>query len=128
VDVKKDFIFLEGLETRCIIGIYGWERKVRQKILVDLVLPTDIRRASRRDRIEDTLNYKSLAKLILAEVPKTRFKLVESLAEFIAGLCLKNFPLKSVTVRVSKPGAIRGSKNVGIQITRSSPKSFKKSS
>jgi len=88
VDVKKDFIFLEGLETRCIIGIYGWERKVRQKILVDLVLPTDIRRASRRDRIEDTLNYKSLAKLILAEVPKTRFKLVESLAEFIAGLCL----------------------------------------
>jgi len=118
VDSKRDFIFLEGLKTRSIIGIYHWERKVRQTILIDLVIPIDNRRSARRDWIEDTLNYKALAKLILREVPKTRFQLVESLAEFIASLCLKNFPLPSVTVRVSKPGAIRGSRNVGVQITR----------
>jgi len=121
VDSKRDFIFLEGLKARSVIGIYHWERKIRQKILIDLVIPADTRRSARRDRIEDTLNYKALAKLILREVPKTRFQLVESLAEFIASLCLKNFPLPSVTVRVSKPGAIRGSRNVGVQITRRGP-------
>ena len=116
---KKDFIFIEGLQTRCVIGIFDWERKIRQKVLIDLTFPTDVRRAARRDRIEDALNYKALAKRVLRETQKTRFHLVESLAEFVASLCLKEFGLPEVTVRISKPGAVRGSKNVGVEITRS---------
>ena len=118
MDSKGDFIFLEGLETHCVIGIFGWERKVKQKIWIDLKFPTDAGLASRRDRIEDALNYKDVAKLLHQEIPKTRFRLVESLAEYIANRCLDQFGLKAVTVRISKPGAIRGAKNVGVEITR----------
>ena len=115
---KKDFIFLEGLETRCVVGIFDWERKIKQKIRVDLIISVDVRRAAKRDRIEDTVNYKAIAKRLLYEIPRTRFHLVESLAEFIATLCLKEFGLSEVSVKLSKPGAIRSADNVGIQITR----------
>ena len=113
-----DRIFLTGLETRCIIGIFDWERKIKQKVLIDLEIPVDARRAARRDRVEDTVNYKVLSKRLLLEIRKTRFHLVESLAEFIAHLCLKEFKLPAVTVRISKPGAIRHAQNVGVEITR----------
>ena len=130
---KKDFIFLKGLETRCVIGIFDWERRVRQRILIDLAIPIDARRAARHDRIADAVNYKAVAKRLLQAVPKTRFQLVESLGEFVAGLCLKEFGLREVTVRLSKPGAIRGAENVGIEITRkkgqrSSPRRGRRSS
>ena len=115
---QKDFIFLKALEVRCVIGIFGWERRVKQKILIDLAFPTDAKRAARHDRIEDTVNYKEIAKSLLREIPKTRFQLVESLAEFIAGMCLKKFGLSEITVKISKPGAIRGAENVGIEIIR----------
>ena len=115
---NKDRIFLEGLEARCVIGIFDWERKVRQKVRIDLEIPADIRRAARRDRIEDAVNYKAIAKRLLAVIPRTKFRLVESLAEFIARTCLEEFGLREITVRLSKPGAIRRADNVGIVITR----------
>lgn len=118
MDSKKDFIFLEGLETRCVIGISDWERKIKQKVRIDLSFPVDARRAARRDRVEETVNYKRVAKRVLGEVGKSRFRLVESLAESVARLCLKEWGLGEIAVRVSKPGAIRGAKNVGVQITR----------
>lgn len=118
MDSKKDWIFIEGLETRCVIGIFDWERKVKQKVRIDLEISTDAGHAARRDRVRDTVNYKQISKFVLAKVPKSRFSLVESLAEFIARSCLKEFDLGQITVRVSKPGAIRGAQNVGVQITR----------
>lgn len=118
MDSKRDWIFIEGLEARCVIGIFDWERRVKQKVRIDLEILTDALKAARRDRVEDTVNYKQVAKFVLAKVSKTRFSLVESLAEFIARLCLKAFGLREITVRVSKPGAIRGAQNVGVQITR----------
>ena len=118
MDSRKDSIFIEGLQTRCVIGIFDWEKRVKQKVLIDLEILTDARGAARRDRVEDTLNYKKVVKFLLARVQKTRFSLVESLAEFIARLALKEFNLRQITVRISKPGAIRGAKNVGVQITR----------
>lgn len=118
MDSKEDFIFLEGLKTRCVIGIFDWERRVKQNVWIDLEFPTDVRRAARRDRIEGAINYKKIAKLILGEVAKSRFRLVESLAQFIADRCLDEFDLRKITVRISKRGAIRGAQNVGVQITR----------
>ena len=113
-----DRIFLEGLEVRCVIGIFGWERGVKQKVSIDLEFPADARRAAVSDQIGDTVNYKEIVKLLLREISKSRFQLIESLAEFIADLCLQKFNLGEIAVRVSKPGAIRGSRNVGIFITR----------
>lgn len=118
MDKKRDWIFLHELETRCVIGIFDWERKVNQTVKIDLEIPLDVRRAAKTDHVKDTVNYKAVAKRILSEVPKSRFQLVESLAEFIARLLLEEFRFKEVTVRVAKPGAIRNSKTVGVQITR----------
>ena len=113
-----DKIFLEALEVTCIIGIFDWERKTPQKILIDLEFPANIRRAAKRDRIEDTVDYKRIAKRILTFAGPSRYQLIETLAEKLAALLLKEFELKKVTLRVSKPGAVRGSKNVGVEITR----------
>lgn len=118
-----DKIFLEALEIECIIGIFDWERRTPQKILIDLEFPADIRRAASHDRIEDTIDYKRIAKRTIAFVSESQFQLIETLAETLAGLLLKEFKLKSLTLRVSKPGAVRGSRTVGVEITRTAAKS-----
>ena len=114
----KDRIFLTGLEVACIIGIFDWERKIKQKVRIDLEIPTDVRKAARRDRIEDAVDYKKIAKRTAAFVRASRFYLIETLTEKLAGMLLKEFRLKEIKLRVSKPGAVRGSENVGIEITR----------
>ena len=113
-----DKIFLEQLEVKCRIGIFDWERKIKQKIVLDLEFPADIRRAARRDRIEDTVNYKNIAKETIAFVSSSECFLIETLAEKLAGLLLKKFKLPQIKIRLCKPGAIRGAKNVGVEIIR----------
>jgi len=115
-----DIIFLSGLTTECIIGIWDWERRVKQKIVLDLEMATDIRRAARTDRIEDTLDYKKAAKRLLQFVGDSQFQLVETLAERIAEVVITEFGVSWVRVRLNKQGAIRGSRDVGIVIERGS--------
>ncbi|HXV27499.1 MAG TPA: dihydroneopterin aldolase [bacterium] len=114
----QDKIFLQALQTKCLIGIFDWERKVKQKIVIDLEFPADIRRAAKKDRIEDTADYKRIAKTTLQFVSESRFHLIETLAEKLAQMLLKEFGLSEIKVRVSKPGAVRYSKNVGVEIIR----------
>lgn len=114
----RDKIFIEALEARCKIGIFDWERRILQKVVIDLEIPADIRRAARRDSIKDTVDYKAIAKHTLAFVSKSKYYLIETLAEEVAGSILKYFKLPSIRVRVSKPGALRGSRNVGVEILR----------
>lgn len=123
-----DKIFLEALEVPCIIGIFDWERKVKQKLLLDLEMPVDVRKAARSDSIDATLDYKGIAKRCIDFVSKSRYFLIETLAEDLAQLLLKEFKLPHIKVRVSKPGAIRGSKNVGIEISRKARKARRKKS
>ena len=113
-----DKIFLEGLEVKCCIGIFDWERKIKQKVRIDLEFPADIRKAARHDHIKDTIDYKRLAKQTIGFVSGSRFYLIETLAERLAQLLLKNSSLPEIRVRISKPGAIRGAKNVGVEIIR----------
>jgi dihydroneopterin aldolase len=113
-----DTIFLSGLTTECIIGIWDWERRVRQKVVVDVEMGADIRRAARSDRIEDTLDYKRVAKRLLQFIGDSEFQLVETLAERIAELVITEFAVPWVRVRLNKQGAIRGSRDVGILIER----------
>lgn len=115
-----DIIFLSGLTTECIIGIWDWERRVKQKVVVDLEMGADIRRAAGSDRIDDTLDYKSVSKRLLQFIGDSEFQLVETLTERIAELVITEFSVPWVRVRLNKQGAIRGSRDVGILIERSS--------
>lgn len=113
-----DIIFLQDLKVETVIGIWDWERKIRQTIVVDLEMAADIRKAAATDSVEDTLNYKLVAKRVMQFTSDSEFQLVETLAERIAAIVTDEFSVPWVRVRVSKPGAIRGSRNVGVLIER----------
>jgi 7,8-dihydroneopterin aldolase/epimerase/oxygenase len=113
-----DRIFLHGLAVDCIIGFIDWERRVKQTVVIDLEIPVDCRRAANRDDVADTLNYKTVAKRLISFVAESQFKLIETLVEKIALLVLEEFGLEWVRVTLSKPGAIRGSRDVGVTIER----------
>jgi dihydroneopterin aldolase len=113
-----DKIFIHALKAEAIIGIYDWERQVRQTVLIDLELAADVRKAALTDSIDDTLNYKRVAKRILAFVEGSQFHLVETLAEHVAMLVLDEFGVSWVRIVLSKPGAVRSSRDVGISIER----------
>ena len=118
-DNASDTIFLSDLRVDTVIGIWDWERKIRQTISIDLEMVTDIARAAKSDSIEDTLNYKKVAKRVQQFVADSEFQLVETLAEHIAQIILAEFEVPWVRVRVNKPGAIRGARDVGVLIRRS---------
>jgi dihydroneopterin aldolase len=113
-----DVIFLTGLATECIIGIWDWERRVKQRIVLDLEMATDIRKAAASDHIDDTLDYKRVAKRLLQFVGESEFQLVETLTERIAEIIITEFSVPWVRVRLNKQGAIRGARDVGILIER----------
>ena len=113
-----DKIFLTELKVDTVIGIWDWERKIRQTVIIDLEMSADIAKAAATDSVEDTLNYKSVAKRVQSFVADADFQLVETLAERIAHIIRDEFDVAWVRVRVNKPGAIRGSKDVGVLIER----------
>jgi len=113
-----DKIFIHALKTEAIVGIFDWERQVKQTVLIDIEFSADIRKAALSDSIDDTLNYKKVAKRVLAFIEGSSFHLVESLAEHIAMLILEDFGVAWVRISLSKPGAIRSSRDVGVVLER----------
>lgn len=113
-----DKIFIHALKTETIVGIFDWERQVKQTVVIDIELSADIRKAAASDSIDDTLNYKRVAKRVLAFVDESRFHLVETLAEHIAMLILQEFGVSWVGISLSKPGAVRSSRDVGVMLER----------
>jgi dihydroneopterin aldolase len=114
-----DKIFIHALKSEAIIGIFDWERQVKQTVLIDAEMSADIRKAALSDSIEDTLNYKGVAKRVLKFVEDSKFHLVETLAEHVAMLVLEEFDVAWIRICLSKPGAIRSSKDVGVILERS---------
>jgi dihydroneopterin aldolase len=113
-----DRIFLHGLTAECIIGFIDWERRVKQTVELDIELPVDCARAAVSDQVADTLDYKKLAKRVLAFVEASEFQLVETLAHRLALTILAEFAVPWVRIALNKPGAIRHSRDVGVMITR----------
>jgi len=113
-----DIIYLTELEIKTIIGIYDWERTTKQTISLDIEMATDIAKAAASDAINDTLNYKAVAKRLIEYVEGSEFQLIETLSERISDIIMNEFSVPWLKLRVSKPGAIRGSKNVGVLIER----------
>ena len=113
-----DTIFLNELKVDTVIGIWDWERKIRQTVIIDLEMAADIQKAAASDKVDDTLNYKLVAKRVQQFVTDSEFQLVETLAEHIATIIREEFAVPWVSVRVNKPGAIRGARDVGVFIER----------
>jgi 7,8-dihydroneopterin aldolase/epimerase/oxygenase len=113
-----DKIFIHALKTEAIIGIFDWERQVKQTVIVDIEIGADVAKAALSDSIDDTLNYKRVAKRVLAFVEESKFHLVETLAQRIAMLLLEDFGIAWVHISLSKPGAVRSSRDVGVTIER----------
>ena len=113
-----DKVFIEALEIECVIGIYDWERKIKQPVVLDLEMAFDNRVPAASDRIEDTLDYKAVSKRLGSFVGDAQFGLVETLAERCAEIVLREFPVTWLRLRIRKPGAVRGAAAVGVQIER----------
>ena len=118
VPENMDIIFLHGLRIDAVIGIWDWERQIQQTIVIDLDMAADIRKAAASDRVEDTLDYKGVAKRLQTFVPESGCQLVETLAERVAEIVIQEFGVPWVRVKINKPGAIRGSRDVGVIIER----------
>jgi 2-amino-4-hydroxy-6-hydroxymethyldihydropteridine diphosphokinase len=116
-----DKVFIEGLEIEALIGIYDWERRIRQPLRFDLEMAFDNRRPAASDAIADTLDYKAVSKRLIAFVSGSGFGLVETLAERCAALVIEEFGVEHVRLKLSKPGAVRGASAVGVIIERSRP-------
>ncbi|MES1196875.1 MAG: dihydroneopterin aldolase, partial [Steroidobacter sp.] len=104
----------------CIVGIWDWERQVKQAVIIDVEMACDVRKAAQTDRIEDTVDYKKVSKRLLSFVGESQFQLVETLTENIARIIVTEFAVSWVRVRLNKQGAIRNSRDVGIMIERTS--------
>ncbi|MFT6913841.1 MAG: dihydroneopterin aldolase [Motiliproteus sp.] len=113
-----DIVYIKELEVETVIGIYDWERKIRQRVNLDLEMGTDIRKAAASEDIDSTLNYKSVSKRLIDFIGESEFLLVETMAEEIATLILHEFPVPWLRLRLGKPGAVTGAKDVGVIIER----------
>lgn len=113
-----DTIFLRGLKIDTVIGIFDWERSIRQTIVLDLEMAADISKAAASDAIDDTLDYKAVAKRLIEFVENSEFQLVETLAEKSAQLVLKEFHVPWLRLTLNKKGAVRGARDVGVVIER----------
>ena len=113
-----DTIFVRDLSLDAVIGVFGWERQVRQRISIDLEMGTDITRAASTDSLSDTLDYKAISNRIRSLVADTQPQLVETLIELIAQTIMQEFNVPWLRITISKPGAVRGSAAVGVTIER----------
>ncbi len=113
-----DIVFIHDLQIETVIGIYDWERKIRQTVSLDIEMATDISKAAKSDDIEDTLSYKTVAKRLIEFVQQSEFELVEALAEKICSIVMDEFSVPWIKLTLHKPGAVRGSKSVGVIIER----------
>jgi dihydroneopterin aldolase len=113
-----DIIYLNDLKIDTVIGIYDWERRIKQTVSFDLEMAADIRKAASSDSIEDTLDYKAVAKRLIGFVGESQFQLVETLAERVTEIIINEFNVPWVRLRLNKKGAVRYAGDVGIIIER----------
>lgn len=113
-----DIIYISDLRIETVIGIFDWERKIKQTVILDIEMAGDCRKAAVNDDVEDTVNYKGVAKRLIAFVGDSKYQLVETLAEKCAQLIMEEFGVPWVKLRLNKQGALRGARDVGVIIER----------
>lgn len=113
-----DIIYITGLRTDAIIGIHDWERQIRQTLVLDLELGSDITRAAASDQIAHALDYATVSERVLSLVQNSEYQLIETLAEEIARMLTRDMGVHWLRLRLSKPGAVAEAEDVGIIIER----------
>jgi FolB domain-containing protein len=113
-----DKMSIRDIKLKCIIGTRPIERKRKQWVVINVALDCDLRKAGRTDRLEDTVNYKQIKDRIAELVEKSRFFLLEKMADRVADICLKVPGVKAVTVTVDKPGALTKARSAAVEIRR----------
>jgi len=113
-----DIIYLHGLKVECVIGVWEWERRIKQLLVIDVDMAADVATAAASDQLDATLNYKAVAKRLIDYVGASEFHLIETVAEKVAQLLIDEFKIKWCRVKIDKGGAVRGTRNVGILIER----------
>ena len=113
-----DIIYINDLRIETVIGIFDWERKIKQMVILDIEMAGDCRKAAANDNVEDTVNYKSVAKRLIDFVGNSEYQLVETLAERCAEIIMQEHKVPWVKLRVNKQGALRGARDVGVIIER----------
>jgi len=113
-----DIIYINDLRIETVIGIFDWERKIKQTVVLDIEMAGDCRKAAENDSVDDTVNYKSVAKRLIAFVGDSEYQLVETLAERCAEIVVNEFQVPWVKLRINKQGALRGARDVGVIIER----------
>lgn len=113
-----DQIYIRDFALRCIIGLYPEERTNKQDVIINVTMGTDLNAAGKSDDLNDTVDYKTIKLNILSFVENSSFNLIESLAEGIATICLKDAKVQSATVTIDKPGALRFCRSVAVEVTR----------
>jgi len=116
-----DIVFLRGLRIETVIGIYDWERQIRQPVVLDIEMASDVARAAASDRIDDALDYKAVAKRLKEFVGAAHFELVETLAERCCALIREEFGVPWVRLTLNKAGAVTDASGVGVIIERGTP-------
>jgi len=113
-----DIVFIKQLEVRTTIGVFDWEREIKQKLVFDIELGTDIKKAALTDELQDTLDYKAISHAIHDLVEASEYQLVETVAEKVAAMVLTDFPVKWLSLELHKPGAVSVAQSVGVKIQR----------
>ena len=113
-----DTVFIRGLKAKAVIGVFGWEKQIRQNLVLDLDLRADVAHAAASDTLEEAVDYKAISQRVVAFVEDSQYQLVESLAEAVAGLIREEFSVSWVRVRIAKPFAVRTAQEVGVVIER----------
>ena len=113
-----DRIFISDLRVDTVVGIYAWERRVRQTVALDIELATNVAKAAATDDIRAATDYKAICKRLIEFIRAARYQLVETLAERCARLVLEEFAVSWVRIKLNKPGALRGARGVGVVIER----------
>lgn len=113
-----DIVFIGELRADTVIGVYDWERSIRQSVVLDLEMATDNRRAAGSDRIEDALDYAALSARVLSFIEGSEFRLIETMAEQVAAIVMGEFGVPWLRLRLRKPGAVAAARDVGVLIER----------
>ena len=113
-----DIIYVHGLTVECVIGVWEWERRIKQRIEIDLDIAADTKTAAANDQLENTVNYKAITKRVVAHVTESEYKLVETLAESVAKILVEEFAVPWCRVKINKGRAVRDVRSVGVIIER----------
>lgn len=113
-----NIVYIRGLRAQAVIGVYEWERHIRQTLVIDLEMASDTARAAATDAIADALDYAAISQRVLALVEESQYQLIESLAEEVARVVIAEFDVPWLRVRVAKPGAVPEADDVGVVIER----------